>query len=186
MIRIIVDKDIYLKLLNVEHTEDLFELIDKNRKSLRKWLPWVDTTRGVEDTRKFIYSSIGQYSRNDGFHAGIWYKDILVGVIGLHMIDHNNRYTSIGYWLDEEFQGKGIMTKACDALIRYIFNELKLNRVEIRCAEENIKSKAIPERLGFVKEGILRETEFLYDHYVNHVVYGLLRDEWNKEQISKG
>jgi len=89
-----------------------------------------------------------------------------------------NRSTSIGYWLGERFQGSGVMTKSCKALIEYAFRELKLNRVEIRCAEKNLRSRAIPERLGFVNEGMIREAEWLYDHFVDHVVYGVLAREW--------
>jgi ribosomal-protein-serine acetyltransferase len=86
---------------------------------------------------------------------------------------------SIGYWLDEKYVGKGIMTKACIEFINYAFDVYKLNRVEIRCAEDNLKSRAIPERLGFTKEGIIRDGELLNDGYTNCIIYGLLRREWN-------
>lgn len=89
-----------------------------------------------------------------------------------------NKSTSIGYWLGERYQGKGIMTKSCKSFIEYAFKELNLNKIEIRCAEQNFRSRAIPERLGFVKEGIIREAEWLNDHFVSHVVYGILAREW--------
>ena len=89
-----------------------------------------------------------------------------------------NRSTSIGYWLAEGYQGKGIMIKSCRSLIDYAFGNLGLNRVEIRCAVENSRSRAIPKNLGFTKEGIIRDAEWLYDHYVDHVVYGMLSEEW--------
>lgn len=69
------------------------------------------------------------------------------------------------------------MTRACEALVNFSLRDLGLHRVEIRCAEENVKSRAIPERLGFVKEGFLREVEWLHDHYVDHVVYSKLSGE---------
>ena len=72
------------------------------------------------------------------------------------------------------------MTKACREFVDYAFNTLELNRVEIRCAEDNLKSRAIPERLGFTKEGIIRDGELLNHGYVDSVVYGILKREWSK------
>ncbi|MNV95651.1 putative ribosomal N-acetyltransferase YdaF [compost metagenome] len=71
------------------------------------------------------------------------------------------------------------MTSACRVFIDYAMLEMELNRVEIRCATENLSSRAIPERLGFVLEGIVREAEKLPSGYVHHAVYGMLRREWN-------
>ena len=68
------------------------------------------------------------------------------------------------------------MTSACEAVIDYCFSELKLKRIEIRVATENHKSQAIPERLGFQKEGCLKSAEWLYDKYVDHYVYGLIKE----------
>lgn len=64
------------------------------------------------------------------------------------IINWSNKTAYIGYWLGEEFQGNGIMTKVAKTLTDYAFNELNLNKVEIRAAVENEKSRAIPERLG--------------------------------------
>ena len=89
-----------------------------------------------------------------------------------------NRSTNIGYWLGERYRGSGVMMKSCQAFVEYAFRKLNINRVEIRCAEKNLRSRAIPERLGFVNEGMIREAEWLYDHYVDHVVYGVLAREW--------
>ncbi len=173
-----LDDEVVLKLLDTIHADQLFELIDSCRPYLKEWLPWVDGTKNVEDTKSFIEMTKKQFAENNGFQVGICYKVTLAGVIGFHGIDWANRSTSIGYWLGEGYQGSGIMTKSCKALIEYAFREFKLNRVEIRCAEKNLRSRAIPERLGFVNEGIIRESEWLYDHFVDHVVYGVLAREW--------
>lgn len=133
----------------------------------------------MEDTRGFIQASLEQNARNDGFQCCIWYEGKLSGMIGLVHINWANRDTMIGYWLGPEFQGNGIMTRCCRKLIGYAFEELDLNRVEIRVAAENKRSRAIPERLGFVKEGVVREAEWLYDHFVDHVIYGMVRRDWN-------
>lgn len=173
-----VNEQIQLKLLEPRHADELYQLSDKNRGYLREWLPWVDRTQSVEHTKVYIQFAMNQYASNSGFQAGIFYQDQLVGCIGLHQIDWANNKASIGYWLAEDYQGKGIMSKACIAVISCLFDELRLNRVEIRAAVQNNKSRAIPERLKFVNEGVIRQAEWLYDHYVDHVVYGMLSDEW--------
>lgn len=175
----IIDEDIELKILQDIHTEEDYLLIEKNRNYLREWLPWLDSTRSSEDVNKFIKSCSEQFDNNEGFTVGIWYRGDFAGVIGYHELNWAHKKVSVGYWLGSEFNGLGIMTRACKAMVDYAFSELGLHRVEIRCAEGNVKSRGIPERLGFKNEGILREVEWLYNHYVNHVVYGMLDIEWN-------
>ncbi|MBR7795066.1 MAG: GNAT family N-acetyltransferase [Bacillota bacterium] len=166
-----------LQLLEHRHANQLFYLTDQSRNHLRKWLPWIDQTQTVEHSLAFIDSALKQFSNNTGLHLGIWYKGELAGVIGLHHIDWGNRSTSIGYWLGEKFQGKGLITSACKAIINYCFLELQLNRIEVRVATKNIRSAAIPQRLGFHREGQLRKAEWLYDTYVDHYVYSLIKDD---------
>ncbi|MBS4537281.1 GNAT family N-acetyltransferase [Clostridium sp. D2Q-11] len=180
MFKYVIDSDIELRLLENRNSEELFELIDSCREYLRDWLPWVDSSTSYEDTKKFIEITMKQFASNEGFQAGIWYKGEIAGVIGYHKVDWSNKSTSIGYWLGEKYVGKGIMTKACRAFIDYALIDLNLNRVEIRCAEYNQKSRAIPERLGFIEEGMIRDAEWLYDHSVNHIVYGVLANEWKE------
>ena len=172
--------DLELRLLEERHSEDLFAVVDQNRQHLRQWLPWLDTNASPDDARSFIKSALDQFANNAGLVAGIWYRNRIAGVIGYNSIDWINRNAHIGYWLGARYQGKGIVTRACKALIDYAFNELELNRVEIRCATGNMKSRAIPKRLGFAQEGLVRQAEWLYDHFVDHAIYGMLASEWKK------
>jgi ribosomal-protein-serine acetyltransferase len=180
-----VDDELQLRLLETRFTDELYNLIDKNRKYLREWLPWVDGTTNPQHTKAFIQSTLHAFADNNGITLGIFHKEKIAGCIGLHSIDWANKKTSIGYWLGAEYQGLGIMTRACKVLVAYVFNELSLNRVEIRAAVNNSKSRAIPERLNFKKEGTIRQAEWLYDHYVDHVIYGMLRDEWHNLNSSE-
>jgi len=178
MFSLTVDDDIKLSLLEERHAEALFAVIDANRAYLREWMPWLDTTNSPDDLKQFIKTSLEQFVANNGSQTVLVFQGKLVGGMGFHRYDWDNRSTSLGYWLAADHQGKGIVTRACRFLVNYAFTELKLNRVEIRCAVENHRSCAIPERLGFKKEGTLRQAEWLYDHYVNHVVYSVLAGEW--------
>lgn len=171
-----------LRLLEERHAGELSVLTDGNRERLRVWMPWVDGSRTVEDRKNFIRGALKQFAENNGFQAGIWHEGRLAGVVGHHGIDRENRSTSLGYWLGEEFEGQGLMTTACRVLVDHAFEELGLNRVGIACATENRKSRAIPERLGFHQEGVQREAEWLYDHFVDHVLYAVLAGEWRTER----
>ncbi|MBP1949422.1 GNAT family N-acetyltransferase [Virgibacillus litoralis] len=173
-----VDEDITLKFLDNNNAESLFRLTDTSRDSLREWLAWVDNTTTVADSKEFIDSTLNNYGEKKGMTTGIFYKGSLAGVVGINNFSWRNRIATIGYWLGTNYQGLGIMTRATSGLIDYAFHTLEMNRVEIRAAYENKRSRAIPERLGFVKEGQIRQAEWLYDHYVDHVIYGMLASEW--------
>lgn len=170
-----ITHELSLERLDPKHTEAIFHLTDKNRTYLRQWLPWVDNVHTAEDTRAFIITTQAQFERNEGFQMAIVWQGEIVGAIGHHRIDWANRSTSLGYWLAEPYQGKGIMTQACRELVNHAFQTLNLNRVEIRAATANYRSQAVPKRLGFQQEGIAREAEWLYDHFVDLIIFGLLR-----------
>ena len=178
MFRYKVNEDTHLRLLEVRDADQIFALIDESRSYLREWLPFVDGTGTVQDIQDFIRSGLQKYDSNNGAELGIWYRGELAGVLGLHYINWSHRLTSLGYWIGEGFQGRGIMTNSCRALIYILFKEYELNRVEIRVAPQNLKSRAIPERLGFQNEGCRRQAEWLYDHYVDHIIYGMLAQDW--------
>ncbi len=184
MFKCVIDADAELRLLEERHVGLLFALTDGNRSHLQQWIPWIDWVKSVEESRWFIRESLKQFAEGTGFQAGIWYKGELAGVIGLNTIDWSNMSTVIGYWLAEAFQGKGLATRSCKALVDYALVELGLNRVEVSCAVGNHRSRAIPERLGFKQDGILREAELLHDRFVDHVVYSVLAREWKARMPS--
>ncbi|WP_147533092.1 GNAT family N-acetyltransferase [Bacillus marasmi] len=173
-----VDNEIELQLFQIHHAEELFLLVDRNREHLRTWLPWVDNMSSPIQYHSIIPTWLRQFAENTGFNAGIRFKGALVGSIGFHQIDWHNSQTSMGYFLAKDVQGNGIMSKCVQALLYYAFYELGLNRVEIRCGQQNHKSRAIPERLGFTKEGIIRDGERLHYNFHNLIVYSMLRNEW--------
>jgi ribosomal-protein-serine acetyltransferase len=181
-----LDEEVALFLLEPYHAEELFRLTEENRDYLREWLPWVDHTRSVEDTRSFIELTMKEFAEQQGLTAGIRFKGNLCGVIGFHNADWSNRHISIGYWLGQSFQGHGIMTRACSAFVQHAFVRYGMNRIEIRAGVGNAKSRAIPERLGFVFEGIARQAMWLHDRYIDLAVYSKLVKDWIEPDVSAG
>jgi ribosomal-protein-serine acetyltransferase len=173
-----VDKEIELQLFQPHHSLKLFQLVEENRERLREWLPWVDSMNTPFQFESIIPFWLTQFAENNGLNTGILYKGELVGSIALQQVDWHNSVTSIGYYLGKNAEGHGVMTRSVYALLNYAFFQLGLNRVEIRCGEKNKKSIAIPERFGFVKEGIMRDGEQLYDRFHNIIIYSMLRRDW--------
>jgi ribosomal-protein-serine acetyltransferase len=171
-------RDIILKQYRIEDAELIFNLTDQNRLHLREWLPWVDGTKTVEDSLHFIEGSLDAWQEGKAFDLGIWYKEQIVGGIGIHHFNERDKNTEIGYWLSKEFVGKGVMTNSVKALVNYIFNVMKLHRVEIRAGVGNNRSVAVPERLHFKFEGIAREAELMYDYYRDLNVFSIIINEW--------
>jgi ribosomal-protein-serine acetyltransferase len=174
-----ITDDAYLRLLDETDAQELHRLIEANRPYLACWLPWA-AGQTFDDTLDFIRRTRSQLTENDGFQAAVVLGESIIGVIGYHGVDWGNRSTRIGYWLDERQQGRGTMTAAARLLIDHALSAWDLNRVEIRAAVENRRSRAIPERFGFRLEGTLRQAEWIDGRYLDSVVYGMLKAEWHE------
>ena len=180
MFRLPIREGVSLGLMEERHAEAIYAVIDRNRDRLRKWLPWVDKSTNSDYTRQFIHGALEQFARNDGFSAAIWVRDQVAGGIGFHNVNWLNRNVEMGYWVSSDFEGQGIVTDACRAMVNYAFEEWELNRVEIRCATGNGRSAAVARRLGFTLEGTLREGQLLNGKYHDLFVFGMLGREWPK------
>ena len=174
----VIDAEITLLDLADVNAAEMFAAVDRNRLYLRTWLPWLDLNLAAEDSEAFIRRERKRREEGIGLVTGVQFRGELCGTAGFNWIDPLNRSCEIGYWLSEDRQGHGIVTRCVRALLEYAFAVRELNRVTIPVAVENHKSRAIPERLRFKQEGIRREAEWLYDHYVDHVMYAMLRKEW--------
>jgi ribosomal-protein-serine acetyltransferase len=174
---IIVDEKIHLELINENHSQAIFDLVDKNRIHLRQWLSFVDKMQSVDFARNFVKGTMQRNKEGIEYAFVIMEDDRVIGRIGVYKIDNQNKIGEIGYWIGENQQGKGSVTKSCKALISFCFNELKLNRLEIKCGTENIKSQAVPQRLHFRKEGVLRQAEFIHETYIDLYLYARCKSD---------
>lgn len=173
-----VDNEIVLKQLEQADAKDIFKTIHTQRSYLGKWLPFVAFTKELTDSEKFVESVITAPEDKFEYVFTIRKSGIFAGIIGFKDTDKLNKKTEIGYWLSEEYQKQGIMTKAVKKLCDFAFSELHINRIQIKCAAGNNPSINIPKRLGFVLEGIERQGELLSDgHFADLEVYSKLQSE---------
>lgn len=170
-----ISDDIVLYPLSVDDIFKIFNTLNDEREYMREWLPFVDTTREIEDTGNYVRYVLQTADKQ----FTIYYKEQFVGLIGFKDTDADNKKIEIGYWLSQNAQGKGIMTQSVSKLIEYAFNNMEMNRIQIKVAIGNHKSRRIPEKLGFQLEGIEREGELLVDNvFTDIAVYSLLRKEY--------
>lgn len=168
-----ISEEITLGEIQLSDAKAMFKAIDSNRKELRTWLPFIDDTMLVSDSEDFI-----DYTRRSGDLILVirWGKEF-IGLIGLKDTDWVNRKTEIGYWLIASYRKRGVITRSIQRLFPFIFNELKLNRIQIKVAVENMNSRNIPEKLGFKTEGIERDGELLASGFTDLYVYSMLKTD---------
>ena len=156
---------------------ELTSVVAANREHLARWLPWA-ATYGHQDSLDYIARTRAQTEVGEGFEGAIVIGGEIVGGAGFHGVDRLNRSTTIGYWLVAEAQGQGLMTATVRALLDHLFGVRDLHRVVIEAVVDNARSRAIPERLGFTEEGVLREAKLLRGRYEDAALYALLAPDW--------
>lgn len=165
----------------LKQADELALLVQKNLTHLQPWMPWAVDNYGKEHAETWIKMTRDEFASSGSFNSVILLNEECIGTIGFHALDNVNRKAEIGYWINKEYEGRGIITKCCRVLINYLFDKLELNRVQINCNVNNVKSRAVPERLGFTLEGKLREVELLNGRFGDWAIYGMLRSEWTMQ-----
>jgi RimJ/RimL family protein N-acetyltransferase len=136
----------------------VWEAIQASIEELKPWMPWAHKDQTEEETEANIRNSYAAFLKREDLRLLVFLKDSgqFIASSGLHRINWSIPKFEIGYWIDTRFSGKGYMTEATRGIEEFARRELKARRIEIRCDSKNVKSRAIPERLGFTLEGILK------------------------------
>ena len=166
-------------------SQDVFHLVDRNRDRLGEWLPWVKNTNKVEDSMKFVEKSIEEFEKGNRFEYGLYLieqendkdrtKGNLIGAVGLVSVENDE--AEIGYWLSKQGEGKGFMVTAVKELINASQQVLGLTKFVIKTVENNLKSRRIPEKLGFAETGLSEEQIMLDDVPKKLTVYQLILNQ---------
>jgi ribosomal-protein-serine acetyltransferase len=175
----------HLRLWEAGDAAELTEVVAANREHLATWMPWAETY-GFQDSVEFLDLKRIQVEANDGFEAVVVLDGEIAGGVGFHRVDWVNRSTALGYWLAADAQRRGLMTAAVTALLDYAFFEWDLHRVIIEVVVGNERSRAIPERLGFRQEAILREAKLVRGSYEDTWLYAMLAPEWEARGMDQG
>ena len=175
--RLHIDDRTVIRPLRVDDAHAVYDAVMRNSEHLRPWMTWMDAITDASDVHSWVRLAEKEAYEHSAFKAGIWRRSALIGFIDLHDIDWTSGHASIGYWLDRDYTGLGIMTQAVNVFSEYAFEALDMHRIEIHVATGNHRSRRIPERLGFKLEGVLRQVQRLRGAYVDHALYALIRDD---------
>ena len=165
----------------------VYEAIHASMKELKPWMVFAQNEQTEEEVEMSIRKSHIQFLQREDLRLLVFIKETgeFVASSGLHRIDWEIPRFEIGYWIDSRFSGKGYMTEAVQGIITFAFSELRANRIEIRCDSRNVKSSAIPEKLGFQLEGILESNSVAVDGsgLRDTCVFARTRKAYEKEML---
>lgn len=167
-----------LRILERRHAGELLEFVAANRAYLGEWLGWAKTMQTVEDAERWLARGTTRFTEDGLPWVGIWQDDQMAGGILFFPVEWPPRATEIGYWLGEQATGRGLMSRAVGAMLRYLFEDLALNRVALQADVNNTRSRAVAERLGFQFEGIRRQSWAYEGRLLDMAGYAMLAEEW--------
>ena len=137
---------------------EIHAAVEETFDDLKPWMPWARQMPTLEESESFVRGAQCQFLAREDLALLLFLKgtNTIVGGSGLHRIDWAIPKFEIGYWCRKRFQGQGYITESTEAITKFAFEILGAKRVEIRCDSKNVKSRRIPDRLGFTLEGTLR------------------------------
>jgi ribosomal-protein-serine acetyltransferase len=160
--------------------EALQEAVAESREHIRPWLPFADEHQTVEESLIFIRRVMAKWLLREDLGVGLFDAGSgqYVGGSGLHPRDWQVPAFEIGYWVRRTSEGRGYVTEAVRLLTDYAFTGLAAQRIMIRCDARNTRSAAIPRRLGFVEEALLRNEAVATDGTLRStLVFALTPDD---------
>jgi len=210
MLALPIDEDILVRTLHPDDAEDLFQLLERNRSRLRPWIHPSALPKTAMAARQFTMecflnstensmaamADYPDYDRkldhflpplNPALEMGIWVNGVLAGEIVLGRLQDSFTTAEIGYWIDGESEGRGIITRCVCALTDYAIENMGIEQFVIGCAVDNLRSRAVPERLGYRLLGIVPDGEIVGDFVHDRAVFGIQVGEWleRKERLSQ-
>jgi len=180
MFKIEIDNELHLELIHPSHAQEIFDLVERNRELFRTWLDWVDGSTSIEDTEAFITHELQNYANQKTLNCMIFYNNRLVGNVALLDIrkSYGIKRAFLGYWLDVDVHGKGVMHRAVKKMIALGFEHYDLDKITLQCAVLNNRSCNVAQKLGFTHEGLQREEIKVNGKVMDVNVYALLKRDW--------
>jgi ribosomal-protein-serine acetyltransferase len=198
MFQLVVDHEITVRTLHPDDAETLFKLLERNRARLKPWIHPSALPDTPQSTRKYTiecyFGSMDPLNAidtpyinevrpyfplpNPPMELGIWFRDTLGGLISFEILEDSATAGEFGYWLGEEFEGRGIVTRCVATLMDYAIEHMNIERFVIGCAATNLRSRAVPERLGYRLHATVPHGEVVGAFVYDRVLYEIRSAAW--------
>ena len=175
MFTVEVDNELVLALAEPSFAKKYFQISSTQQSYLSQWLAWPSHAKSEAFFLTFIKKALIKYAEGKAMSCAVFYKGELVGNVSFNSINHSLKVVEIGYWLSEQHQGNGIITRSVSKLIDIAFSDLGIEKVQISTGTQNIPSRKVCERLGMKLEGKVANREKINGIIIDHAIYGLCK-----------
>lgn len=174
---ILETENLILRQISLDDNQEVFEI--RSSQETMKFIPR-PLAETIEDAQKFIEECNSSIEKNDLINWAIAKKEDnkLIGMIGFFRLQPENFRGEIGYILNPNFHGKGIMKEAADEALKYGFEELHFHSIEAVIDPRNNASERILQKTGFTKEAHFKENFFYNGEFLDSVIYSLLKSNY--------
>ena len=173
--------DVRLRPAKSGDAEHLHELLVANREHLGEFLPWTRSLRTPTDTMRWVAPRVDATEYDGDLIYLIEFERSVVGVMSAEFVDRKNEGCEVGYWISKEYEGRGIVTRACSGFFDILFDEHDQSRIEVTMVPKNRRSRAVAERLGMIEEELrLRPPDAEPPGPTHMVVYSITKVLWDQ------
>lgn len=172
-----------LRRFNRRDVDALTEAVRASLPDLQLWLPWAHAGYDRDDAAGYVRDSVASWREGRAYDYAIrpiGRPELHVGNISIWHVSRMGRSAEIGYWVRSDHTNQGVGAEVTAAMVRAGFERMGLHKLILRIAVGNHASERIAEKLGFTREGVLREELMIRGSWVDHTMYSLLEHEWRR------
>ena len=176
---ILSDGNILVRPLQLDDAQQLFEAARESIREMSPWLPWCHDNYAIEETREYLAVRVNDKTEEEAYGFGIFDRSTrkFLGGVGLSSFVRAHRMANLGYWVRTSATKQGAASKAARLVARFGFDQLGLQRIEILVAVPNLASQRVAEKIGAVREGVLRKRLLVRGVPQDAAVFSLIADD---------
>lgn len=166
-----------LKIISIEDLEAYYTLINNNRDRLKSYFPkTIESTQNLQEAKNHLSKINQKFVNKEIYPFGVFKNKLLIGWLSLKNIDWRIPKGELAYFIDKKYEGNGIISSALKEIIKFAFNELKMEKIYTRTGSDNLGSKKLAIKYGFKQEGILRNEFRLNGELIDTIYFGKLKN----------